>query len=321
MDLTCSLTGEHIRYIGRWHEEADRVTTVTPGAFMDIAFTGCWALLHFDVSGMSQPYSHLWIQVDGGVSQEVPLGKHIRIQAQGDGNHVARIIFKSAVSCNQRWYPPLDAAVIFLGFDAEGAGVLPPKKKTMAFVGDSITEGVTVDVDTVPGWTLGGNLVYQNDAAATYAWHTASLLGYDPIIQGFGSSGVTRGGLGGVPKAGEAYRYCYYEAPIAYDAPKIVVINHGVNDKDDTPENFRAGYLELLDTVRQLHPQAAIVLLQPFLGIWSDELRQIARERGLLYISTEGWYDNSLLHPLRPGHRQIATRLAEVLKKEGVCGF
>ena len=100
MGLTLSAVGEHIRYIGRWHITSDRATTVTPGAFLEVAFTGCQALLHFDVSGMSQPYSHLWIQVDGGVSQEVPLGKHIRILAQDNGNHVARIIFKSA-----RWSP------------------------------------------------------------------------------------------------------------------------------------------------------------------------------------------------------------------------
>lgn len=320
MGLTRCVAADHIRYIGRWHLEADRATTVTPGAFFLLAFTGSQALLHFDISGMSQPLSHLWIQVDDGCCQEVPLGKHIRITARDQGNHVAKVIFKSAVSCNQRWYPPLDGAVIFLGFDADGAGVLPPKKKTMSFIGDSITEGVTVDVDSVPGWALGGDLVYQNDAAATFAWHTADLLGYDPIIQGFGSSGVTRGGLGGVPKASEACRFCYYETPIAYDAPEIVIINHGVNDKDDTPENFRAGYLELINTLRQLHPHAKIVLLQPFLGIWSEELQQIAKDEDLLYISTEGWYDNALLHPLRPGHRQIAALLAECLKKEGVCG-
>lgn len=302
-----------VRFIGRWHVENGHAVTVSPGAFFELAFTGAYALLQFDLVGLSYPYAHLWIETDGGAAQEVPLDRFIRIHTSHSGEHYMRVIFKSAVSYCQRWYDPLDACVHLTGIRVESWSALPPPKKAIAFVGDSITEGVYTDVDQVPGWILNGDLVNQNDAAATYAWHTAALLGYDPIIQGYGSSGVTRGGLGGAPCAAEAYRFVHRHVPIAYNAPEMVVINHGENDKDDTPENFIQGYLALIHTVQELHPKAKIVLLQPFSGLFGPELTRISQEEGLPYISTEGWYRGNV-HPLRAGHKAIAQRLAPLLK-------
>ena len=191
---------------------------------------------------ITDPHPHLWIGIDNGWNIEVPVDQHLRISAPDDGEHVVRIVMKGAASYAQRWYPPLDACVRFLGYDAKGNGTLPTPMEAMAFVGDSITEGVFVDEDSIPGWDLCGNLVYQNDAMATYAWLASEKLGYEPIILGFGSSGVTRGGLGSVPKASQAYGYCFDLKPVQYPDPKYIVINHGVNDQSDTPENFKYEY-------------------------------------------------------------------------------
>ena len=308
-------------FVGRWDVAQDIAVTTSPGAFFEIAFFGSMLILHFDISAMSHPYPHLWICVDSGWNIEVPIDQHLRISAPNDGEHVVRVVMKSAASYAQRWYSPLDACVKFLGYDAQGNSELPPPKETMAFVGDSITEGVFIDEDSMPGWELCGNLVYQNDAMATYAWLASERLGYDPIILGYGSSGVTRGGLGSVPKASQAYGYCYDQKAVQYSDPKYIVINHGVNDQSDTPENFKYEYLELLNAIDQVHPSSKIILLQPFCGLWEQELRQLANEYSqrtgsfVRYISTEGWYGNGPLHPYRDGHRQIAEKLVEVIRK------
>lgn len=310
-----------VRFVGRWNVDSFSATTTTPGAFFEIAFSGSYIILHFDVSAMSHPHPHLWICVDNGWNIEVQIDQHLRISAPDDGVHVVRVVMKSAASYAQRWYPPLDACVRFLGYDAKGNSELLTPKEAMAFVGDSITEGVFVDEDSMPGWDLCGNLVYQNDAMATYAWLASERLGYDPVILGYGSSGVTRGGLGSAPKASLAYGYCYDQKPVQYPDPKYIVINHGVNDQSDTPENFKFEYLELLNAIDQVHPSSKIILLQPFCGLWEQELRQLANEYSqrtgsfVRYISTEGWYGNGPLHPYRDGHRQIAEKLVEVIRK------
>ena len=315
-----------IRFLGRWDVSETVATTTSPGSCVDVAFYGKTVTLHFDTSGMSHPYPHLWICIDNGWEIEVPIDKHLRIAAPNEDTHVVRVVMKSAASYGQRWYPPLDACVRFLGYDSERNAELPEAKNTIAFVGDSITEGVFVDEDSIPGWDLCGNLVYQNDAMATYAWLASMELGYDPIVLGYGSSGVTRGGLGCVPKASQAYGFCYDQKPINYPDPKYVVVNHGVNDQDADPDEFYRGYLDLLSVISQLHPSSTIILLQPFSGLWEKELRQIATTfsntigGSVWYISTNGWYSAGPLHPYRSGHKAISEKLvAAIREKEREC--
>ncbi len=310
-----------IRFVGRWHITAQKAIATAPGAFFLLAFSGTDVTLHFSIEAMSGPHPHLWIRVDGGAFTEVPVDEHLRIHATFPGNHVVKVIFKSAISYLQRWYQPLDSRVEFLGCTG-CAGQLPANPSgTIVFVGDSITEGVFVDVDVVPGEHLLPKLRYQNDAASTYAWYTAEALGYDPIIMGYGSMGVTRGGLGGVPKAAEAYPCCFDGAPISHLEPDFVVINHGANDASDSSAHYIQDYLQLLDTIAAYHPAAHIVLLQPFSGIFAKELEAIAaafrarHTNSLTYIPTTGWVPPAPLHPRRDGHRIIGEKLTAQLQK------
>lgn len=310
-----------LRFIGQWEVSKKQAITVTPGAYFDIAFIGNRLLLSFDTTSLSYPHSHLWISVDDGPMVEASMETYLGIQCDNSSAHRAQIILKSTVSCNQRWYPPLDAAVIFKGYCVEKTDKLPPKKPKILFAGDSITEGVYVDEPNVPGWELGSRLLYQNDATATYGWLTAEWLGYDPILVGFGSAGVTRGGLGGVPKALESFGLNFYQSEIRHNEVRYIVLNYGVNDRDESSAHFVAEYVNLVEKVQEMYPQAHIILLQPFCGIWEKELTQVAncfgKESGNspVYMSTQGWYATGAIHPDRKGHRCIAEFLTKEIRR------
>ena len=66
------------------------------------------------------------------------------------------------------------------------------ERKTIEFVGDSITEGVLIDVDFYDkdsdfiSSQDQNNRCYQDDVCATYAWQTAEALNLRPIFMGYG---------------------------------------------------------------------------------------------------------------------------------------
>ena len=80
-------------------------------------------------------------------------------------------------------------------------------------------------------------------------------------------------------------------------------------------------YGELLDTIRAVNPQAAIVCLSAFCGAFDSELGTFVvsynekNGSNVHYISSKGWVPAEPLHPLRQGHRIIAEKLAAELKK------
>ena len=298
-----------VRLMGRWYRIRGKAVEAAPGTYFQIAFQGQDLVMHFKVDLLLQPRPHLWVSVDGGDRVEVPMDKMLRVHTHKPGNHVVEVIHKSSIENAPRWYG-LVTRVELLGYEADAPGVLPElNKKTVEFVGDSITEGVLVDHETGEDitWEERPN---QDDSAATYAWRTAEKLGVAPIIMGYGSVGVTRSGCGSVPAAAEAYPYCFDGAPIPYS-------------NCDYAE-FIARYTDLLDVVCAHNPKSQIVILTPFCGAWDKELKQLAADytektgRHIAYICSTGWISPQRIHPDRAGHETVAEHLAQELRKLGV---
>ena len=314
---------ECLRFVGRWQVTEDKAVTTAPGAHFYLAFQGTQAVLHFETLWLIAPYPHLWMSVDDGAWTEVPVDKHLRIHTKTLGNHIVKIVYKSAIEKAHRWYQPLCGCIELTGVDAE-PGVLPDfNQKTIEFVGDSITEGVLIDEEYSNGTKYHGR-PYQDDSMASYAWLSAEALNLEPYIMGYGAVGVTKSGQGSVPKASVAYPYCFDGVKIEYDAPDIIVINHGANDQFDTGVNFVKGYLELLDVIVKLHPQSMLIMLQPFCGVFTKEMSEIKAlfekkyHKDIHFISTEGWIPAEPLHPGRDGHQIVAEHLIQELKNLGV---
>ena len=166
------------------------------------------------------------------------------------------------------------------------------------------------------------NRVYQDDSTATYAWLTAKNLGLTPIIMGYGAVGATKGGCGSVPRAAEAYPYCFESHKTNYDSPDYILINHGANDRGASAEEYLKSYGELLDVIRKINPRSRLIALSAFCGAFHKELGEFICKYNkenfcdILFIDSSGWIPEEPLHPDRNGHKIIAERLTEILKSK-----
>ena len=313
---------ENIRYTGRWADWDGAMTATATGSRFTLRFRGEMAVLHFDMHLMATPAPHLWIQVDGGGMAEAPIDRWLRVRAAGEGPHTVTVILKSMVESFPRWHHPLTGRVSLLGVDAEELVALPrprKRKKTMEFVGDSITEGVLIDEDYRQFAADQENRPTQDDVTATYAWLLAEKLGVEPLMMGYGAVGATRGGCGGVPCAPQAYPYCFEGAAVTYPHPDYVFINHGTNDWVADSVTFTAGYVALLDAILTAHPKTQIIAMSPFRGTHKEDIEALVatynerHNQHILFVNGSEWLPKDPVHPGRAGHRVAAEKLAEVL--------
>lgn len=322
-------THESIRLTGRW-DKTDRAATATAtGSYIEFAFRGKMALAEFDVSDNYLPLLHLWVQLDGGAMVEAQIDAAIRVIAKDAGDHVCRIIYKGGTEQSRRWYLPLRGKVTFLGVKTEEAIPLPPdNRRTIEFVGDSITEGVLIDTDfRFPGVgnpypEVDQNLrPYYDDVCATYAWQTAEALDLRPIFMGYGAVGVTRPGCSDVPAAPLSYPYNFEGSPITHAPADFILINHGANDRRNPVEEYVQKYEELLDVIRRRSPDSVIIALSAFCGGHHEALAALIadynRRNGcdVRFIDSTGWIPAEPLHPMRDGHTTVAEHLIPLLRE------
>jgi lysophospholipase L1-like esterase len=314
---------ENTRLTGRWDKRrSDAAVAVNAGAFIDLAFIGKTVLLNFDMANNIPPYPHLYISLDNSrVVCETVLDAYIRIFFQDDGPHILRIILKSTMEIQNRWYSPRQAKLSFRGIYADGSAKLPALTgPVIEFVGDSITEGVIIDTDV--GEEQHETRCIQSDVTAGFAWKTAAMLNAIPVITGFGAQGITVGGNGGVPRVEKTYPYVYDLCPYTGRSPDLIVICHGTNDglQEAGAMSFVEGYKNLLQVIRQTEPDAIILCLAPFLGVFSKEIEQAVQEYNssradrVIFTDTKDWVSKEPLHPNRKGTDIIARRLADIIK-------
>lgn len=315
-----------IRYIGRWAQDNHYgacMTATATGSRFQFAYTGQLARLQFNLQLQQAPYPHLYIRVDGGARVEVPLDRYIRINAEGEGRHTVEVLLASMVEMFPRWHQPLVNRVSFEGVEAAALTDLPrprKKQKTIEFVGDSITEGVLIDPDCRQHQLEPTDRPTQDDVTATYAWLLAQKLDLCPLFMGYGAVGATKSGCGGVPRAAEAYPYCFEGAPVTYPHPDYVFINHGTNDWEADSVTFTAGYVALLDAIVSAHPRARVIAMSPFNGAHQQDIEKLVAEynerhgKDILFVNGSHWLPCEPVHPLRDGHALAAEKLAEVLR-------
>ena len=133
--------------------------------------------------------------------------------------------------------------------------------------------------------------------------------------------GTTKSGCGRVPAAPLAYPYNYENSPITHKPSDFVVINHGANDRNAPVERYREGYEQLLDEVIKYNPNAKVVALSAFCGGHRDLFAEMipaynaAHGTNVLFVNGADWIPVAPLHPLRDGHKIIASQLAPILKE------
>ena len=78
-----------------------------------------------------------------------------------------------------------------------------------------------------------------------------------------------------VPKAADAYPYCFEGAPVTYPHPDYILINHGANDAGRDAAEYTAEYRALLELIRATHPDSVIISLSAFCGAHPKELKEM----------------------------------------------
>lgn len=312
-----------IRYTGRWNVGETEAVSTANGNYAEFVFAGDTAVITFGIEDCVPPFPHVYIAVDGGARVEVPLEKYIRISAE-EGEHTVQIILKGSVETQRRWIPPIQSKTTIAALEAETFLPLPEdNRKTIEFLGDSITEGISIDNNgkyTHYGSNL--DMVFWDDSTAGYAWLTAKALNLRPITMGYGCLGSTRPGAGDIPKAAESYPYTSEGCPMESTNADFIVINHGTNDRAAPVETFKAEYYHLLEVVRERNPKSRLISLTPFCGALAEEIHEVVtlfnnnRQDNVLYINTAGWIPPEPLHPTREGNKTVSRNLAEILKKE-----
>ena len=322
--MKISYSHESIRLTGRWDTQNEEFATATAtGSYIEFAFRGTCATVLFNCDDNKYPFPHLWIQLDDGCLTEAMVDNYIRIVAKNDSEHICRIIFKGTVEEYRRWFSPLENKISFCGVITDTpVKIEEDTRKTIEFVGDSITEGVLTDENYYGEngenkFSIGQfNRVYQDDVTATYAWLTAEKLNLRPIFMGYGAVGATHSGMGAVPKADVSYPFNFHNSPVTHKNADYILINHGANDRNGTVECYLENYKKLLDVIIQMNPESKIISLSAFCGAFHSELGEFIKEYNqnngtdIFFIDSNGWVPVEPLHPDRNGHRIIAENLA-----------
>ena len=311
---------DKIRYTGRWNIGESTATSTANGNYFEFMYKGECAVIGFDMTFLAAPFPHIYISVDNGANIEVTLDRFVRISAEY-GEHKVCVIMKSSVELQNRWLYPIQSVVSLLDIEADEFLDLPEDtRKTIEFIGDSITEGIQIDM----GHTSYGNyrdMVYWDDSTAGYAWRTAKALNLRPITMGYGSLGTTRRGAGGVPPVSESYKYYSEGYPMESKEADFIVINHGTNDRGAEKEVFKKKYFEFLCVVRERNPKSKIISLTPFSGCLAKEIKEVVdlynKETAdeVFYIDSTGWVAPEPIHPSRNSHKTISDNLSKIIKE------
>ena len=313
---------KRIRYTGRWRVSENEAVSTANGNYFEFSFVGENAVIWFNPDDCKKPFPHIYISVDNGAKIEVSLDRYIRISAD-EGNHIVQVILKSSVETQHRWFAPVEAKVCLTGIEADDFIALPEdNRKVIEFIGDSITEGISIDVGYVNYNKASYDMVYWDDSTAGYAWLTAKALNMRPVIMGYGCLGTTNRGAGNIPPVKESYPYYSDGFAMENTDADFIVINHGTNDRRADREVFMSAYYDFLESVRLRHKNAQIISLTPFCGELAKEIKEVVdkynteKNDDVFYIDSTGWISPEPLHPLRDGHKTVSKNLSKIIKEK-----
>jgi lysophospholipase L1-like esterase len=279
---------------------------------------------------MCTPASQIWWRIDNGPMTQASVTSVVTltIPAATLGNsdvpyHLLEVIVKSTTETANRWAnigSAAGTAVIFTGLTLDaGASVLAPlaAPKTILCYGDSITEGVRTVGES------SANDTDRNDAALGWAYRLGTLLGAEVAVVGFGASGLSITGSGGVPFFGSSYNLQYAGQARSFAAPPdLIVTNIGTNDGST---NTVAAMKGVLNGLIAACPGKPIAVLRPFNGNQAANLQAAIAgcntPAACTYIDTTSFFnttygaDSLNLHPSGPNDfARIAPQVAAALR-------
>jgi lysophospholipase L1-like esterase len=329
-----------IRYVGRWDTSDPAVARAAwPAVAFSFRFTGTSLRLALQDTALSDGTPDddwLAVTLDG---RELPpfalsQGRHTYEIASGLAPRTHEVAAAKRTEAEV-------GAIGLRGITLDPGATLGPKPAAPAriieVVGDSISTGFGVlgpDADCPFS-------AATEDATRSYGALAARDLGADVWIAAWMGKGVLRNDnpadQNTIPKLYERLMPSVKGSQPEFAAePDVVVLNIGTNDFARTapPDaEFRAAYAAFVARIRELHPDALLVLaLGPMLSDASDSnLRTLAREaiqatlaasrdRGDANIETIEFWSNPeegagcQFHPSLATHRRMADELVKLIE-------
>ncbi len=320
------LLDEKVGYMGRWSDVTiNGVTaknTIGAGAefYFEVTDTTSVAL---ELASINDKAPYIALSIDGSepVRMETPLtGTFTIAENLSTDRHEFRIIVDSIYEYEyQKWLPSANKGFTLKDVIVDDGAIirgLYPVNKTIMYFGDSITEGVAIFAPV--------SSPEANSAMYEYPFVTSHALGAVSHTNGFGGSGITREGSGGIPKCLTVIDYVKDGVLLSAQEPDMIVVNHGHNDLGPNstliPETFKSEYAAVLNRLREKYPNATIFAVVPYVQRYPDIIKECVDEMGddnVYYIATAGWkYTTSdSAHPDAAGARALGLKLAEEISK------
>jgi lysophospholipase L1-like esterase len=306
----------------QWLVTADSASTINSASYVRFIFSGSFLNFTFDTSNMVTPASEVYWKIDNGplthslvlpiLSVDIPVNN-----THGDvPYHSAELFVKSTTETANRWSATgASTRIILTGIVTDGV-LAPwiPSNLNVLIYGDSITEGVLC---------LGGSQrfdVDHNDASVVYSYTLARLLGTEIGVIGFGATGLSRGGSGGVPALGVSWNQLWDGVPRSFTPrPDLILFNEGTNDGST---NITSQMATVLQNLLTACPGTPIVVMLPFNGAEKSSLTAAisnVNSNLISFLDTTGFYNQTFgggLHPTGPNDvSRIAPQIANGVRK------
>lgn len=306
--------------IGRWFaREIDGIkhlVTINMGSQLYFKAQGTREIaLQFKV--VSTPCAIVY-QINGDKPKRCILSDEpIKIATQLDieSTYIIKITVDDIPEQNNLW--ELKEGVIFkeaiVDEGGEIKGIRPTCKKLL-FIGDSITAGLCVRQDEK-------GQPYTGGASINYAAICSQRLEAVDIRCAFGYTGIINKGPLGIPCCSGYLDNICIDIKDTSDTLAGIMINHGTNDalNQRSKEEFKVGYKEVLDRLRDKYPEVIIYTIIPFGQYMADEIRTVVKDQEkVVLIETEDWevtYVPDGIHVDEEGSRQAGERLSKFISK------
>ncbi|GAA3399427.1 LamG-like jellyroll fold domain-containing protein [Pseudarthrobacter polychromogenes] len=308
-----------------WDVSSVRAKTINPGAYLRFAVAGSPAKvkLTFDMAGVSSPLPILKYRVDDGGWQRATLASEVILTLPTTNawpEHTVELVVMSTSEFVPRWSPQ-NAHVSLTGVEATGETAASLKatskaSKVALVFGDSIVEGYKnlLNVTTPDG----------SDSSVGWAYQLGGLLGAEVGCVGFGGTGWTVSGQGGVPKLASSYTSLWSGQARPFTVvPDIIIISLGHNDgSTDVPAVTTEAATVINGLLAATPITTQIVVLRPFSGRQAAPLQAAVSAAGsarVRYVDTAGWWTaGDALDGVHPtgysSTRTLAPKVAEAVR-------
>lgn len=281
--------------------------SINAGAYFKTTFSGEKCALAFNTYGETDPLTQVSVSVDGLAPKIYPVRGSIPCAPSSlvaTSVHSLRVSLKSTSEGLTRWATTPATRAELTGISiGDGQSFYVPKvyPRVLLFYGDSITEGVR---------TLGETQTYdtdRNDNAVEWSAQVAQRLNAEYGIVGFGGTGLTVSGSGGVPSLPNAWSQIYPGQNRSFaSCPDAMIENEGTNDGGAAASNVQAAETSFLTAFSTMCPSTKSIVMRPFNGAqWSALQASVASlpGRNISLLDTTGFMNTMMgvdslgLHP------------------------